>query len=103
MDDDRDEVITAVPEAHQQPTPPASDSQINNSAATYMADEQNIKRIDMDEETSAPDMLSPMSTDGEKQDESELPALTSADLGSPSMGYDFSCVRVGFPLISGHR
>jgi hypothetical protein len=98
MDDIRDELIVTAPEAHQQPTPPASNSQIHSSAGTYMADEESSKRIDMDEDTTAPDMLSPMSTDGDKQDESELPALTSADLCSPSMGYDFSYVRVGLPL-----
>jgi hypothetical protein len=46
----------------------------------------------------ATDMPSPISADGEKHDEGELPALDSADLGSPSMGYDFSNVRVRIPL-----
>jgi len=50
--------------------------------------------MDIDEEAAAPDMLSPMSADGEKQEEIDLPALTSTDLGSPSMGYDFSNIRL---------
>jgi hypothetical protein len=50
--------------------------------------------MDIDEETTAPDMLSPMSAEGDKPEESELPALSATDLGSPSMGYDFSNVRV---------
>jgi hypothetical protein len=53
--------------------------------------------MDIDEETSAPDMLSPISAEGDKQEEAELPALANTDLGSPSMGYDFSNIRVGRP------
>lgn len=48
----------------------------------------------------ATDMPSPISADGEKHDEGELPALDSADLGSPSMGYEFSNIRVRIPLIT---
>jgi hypothetical protein len=53
--------------------------------------------MDIDEETTTgPDILSPMSADADnKQEESELPALASTDLGPSSMGgYDFSNVRV---------
>jgi glucose-induced degradation protein 4 len=93
MDDSHSEAIVAAPEVLQQPTPP-QDSQPAGSADTYISEQQDIKRMDMDEDTTAPDMLSPMSADGDKQEESELPALASADLGSPSMGYDFSNIRV---------
>jgi hypothetical protein len=88
------EAMVTAPEVLQQPTPPPSDLPVAGSTDTHIAEQQNIKRMDMDEDTSAPDMLSPMSAEGDKQEESELPALTSADLGSPSMGYDFSNVRV---------
>jgi hypothetical protein len=91
MDHTSDEVVAAV---HQQPTPPPSDSHVPASTNTHIADDQNVKRMDVDEETVGPDMLSPMSADADKQDESELPALTSTDLGSPSGGYDFSNIRV---------
>jgi len=71
------------------PTPP-SESQI--SADSHMADRYESKRMD---EPPAPDMLSPMSTaDADKQEESELSALSSTHFASPSMGYDFSNVRL---------
>lgn len=93
MDGIQEESIDTAPEVHQQPTPPPSDSHIPGLTEGRIADNQR-KRVDCDEETAAPDMLSPMSGIGEKQEEHELPALTSTDLGSPSMGYDFSNVRV---------
>jgi hypothetical protein len=96
MDHTSEESIVAAPEVHQQPTPPPSDSHVPGSTEGHIADQQNVKRMDVDEETTAgPDILSPMSADTDnKQEESELPALTSTDLGSPSMGYDFSNIRV---------
>jgi hypothetical protein len=97
MDHISEESIVAAPEVHQQPTPTPSDSHVPaGSTESHIDDQQNIKRMDMDEDTSAgPDMLSPMSADTDnKQEESELPALTSIDLGSQSMGYDFSNIRV---------
>lgn len=100
MDGINEEDNTTPPEVHQQPTPPPSDSHVPGSAETRIADFHG-KRMDIDEEATAPDMLSPMSADGEKQEEHELPArTTSTDLGSPSMGYDFSNIRVR--LISKH-
>ncbi len=95
MDNNHEDGIAPAPEVLQQPTPPA-DSQTIGSADRHIAEPQGIKRMDIDEETSGADMLSPMSAEGEKHEESELPALTNADLGSPSMGYDFSNVRVRF-------
>jgi hypothetical protein len=94
MDETPDEAISDAPEVLQQPTPPPSDSQVTGSTDTHIREPQDAKRMDIDEETTAPDMLSPMSTEGDKQEESELPALSATDLGSPSMGYDFSNVRV---------
>jgi hypothetical protein len=93
MDDVREEVIDAAPEIHQQLTPPPSESHVPGSAEARTADNHG-KRMDTDEDITAPDMLSPISADGEKQDEHDLPALSSTDLSSPSMGYDFSNVRV---------
>jgi hypothetical protein len=88
-------ILVAAPEVHQEPTPPLTDTHVG-STESHIADQPNIKRMDIDEETTAgPDMLSPMSADTDnKQEESELPALTSTDLALPSMSYDFSNVRV---------
>ena len=96
MDDSHDEAIVTAPEVLQQPTPPPSDSQATGSTDTHIADQPDPKRMDIDEDTTAPDMLSPMSAEGDKPDENELPALSSADLGAPSMRYDFSNIRVSF-------
>jgi hypothetical protein len=95
MDDSHDDVIVSVPEAFQQPTPPPSEPA--GSTDTHITQQRNTKRMDIDEEISAPDMLSPMSTEGEKHEDSDLPVLSNADLGSPSMGYDFSNIRVRLP------
>jgi len=95
MEDTLLEANVPAPEVIQQPTPPRSDSRAPGSTDTHIAEERDTKRMDIDEEISAPDMLSPMSAEGDKQDESDLHPLTSADLGSPSMGYDFSNIRVG--------
>jgi hypothetical protein len=94
MDDSHDEAIVTAPEVLQQPTPHPSDSQATGSTDTHIADQPDSKRMDIDEDTTAPDMLSPMSAEGDKADENELPALSSADLGAPSMGYDFSNIRL---------
>ena len=51
--------------------------------------------MDTEEDISTADMLSPISAEGgNKQEERELAALAAPDLGSPSMGYDFSNIRV---------
>jgi hypothetical protein len=96
MEPTSEEDIVAAPEVYQQPTPPPTDSHVPGSTESHIADDQDIKRMDIEEETTAgPDILSPMSAEADnKPEESELPALTSTDLGSPSMGYDFSNVRV---------
>jgi len=94
IDDTRDEAIATAPEVLQQPTPPPSDSPVTGSADTHVAGSQDVKRMDIDEEIAPRDMLSPMSAEGDKQEETELPALSTTDLGSPSMGYEFSNVRL---------
>ena len=96
MDHSSEEAVVAAPEVYQQPTPSPTDSHVHGSTESHIADEQEIKRMDIEEETTAgPDMLSPMSADADnKPEENELPALTSTDLGSPSLGYDFSNIRV---------
>lgn len=94
MDDTHAEVIPDGLEAYQQPTPPPSDSQPAGSTDTHITQQRETKRMDIDEEASAPDMLSPMSAEGEKQEDTELHALETTDLGSPSTGYDFSNIRL---------
>lgn len=98
MDESQDEAIVTAPEVLQQPTPPPSDSQVTGSTEIHIAEQQQTKRMDIDEETGGPDMLSPMSAEADKQDDSELPTLSSTDLSSPSMGYDFSNIRVRIHL-----
>ncbi|KAG0649792.1 Vacuolar import and degradation [Hyphodiscus hymeniophilus] len=96
MDHTGESDIVAAPEVYQQPTPPPTDSHYPGSTESHIAGEQDVKRMDIEEETSTgPDMLSPMSTHADsKLGESELSILASADLSSPSMGYDFSNVRL---------
>jgi hypothetical protein len=57
------------------------------------ADNAEGKRMDVDDEVGvAVPVFSPISMDGDKQEDTELPALSSTH--SPSMGYEFSNVRV---------
>ncbi|KAF7884633.1 uncharacterized protein EAF02_004969 [Botrytis sinoallii] len=46
-----------------------------------------------------PDMLSPVSADGDKQDEAEMHTATNPRNPSPSLGYDFSNVRL-LPIVT---
>ncbi|KAH7403457.1 vacuolar import and degradation protein-domain-containing protein [Cadophora sp. MPI-SDFR-AT-0126] len=94
MDVPHDEAIATAPEVLQQPTPPPAESRPAGSTDTHIAAQHSTKQMDVDEDNSGPDMLSPMSAEGDKQEESELPALSNTDLGSPSMGYDFSNIRL---------
>lgn len=97
MEDNPVEPDLPAPELLQQPSPSSSDARTAGSTETHIAEQQQTKRMDIDEEVSAPDMLSPMSAEIEKQpqpDESDLHPLSRADLGSPSMGYDFSNIRL---------
>lgn len=91
MDDSQDDAIATTPEAFQQPSPPSSDPA--GSTDTRITQQRNSKRIDTDEESSAADMLSPMSA-GEKHEDTDLTVLSGADLGSPSTGYEFSNIRL---------
>ncbi len=95
MEDGLLEANGPAPEVLQQPSPSSPESHTAGSTDTHIAGPLQSKRMDIDEETSAPDMLSPMSAEADKQqDESDLHQLTRSDLGSPSMGYDFSNIRV---------
>jgi hypothetical protein len=95
MEDSLIEESVPAPEVLQQPSPSPPESHTAGSTDTHIGEQQQSKRMDMDEEASAPDMLSPMSAEADKQqDESDLHQLTRSDLGSPSMGYDFSNIRV---------
>lgn len=96
MEDSLVEENLPAPEVLQQPSPSPPESHTAGSTDTHIAEPQQGKRMDIDEEASAPDMLSPMSAEADKQqDESDLHQLTRSDLSSPSMGYDFSNIRVG--------
>jgi hypothetical protein len=92
MDGSHNDVNVPTIEAFQQPTPPPSEPA--GLTGTHITQQRNNKRMDIDEDISAPDMLSPRSAEGEKHEDSELPVLSSTDQGSPSMGYDFSSIRV---------
>jgi hypothetical protein len=97
MEDSLIEERVHAPEVLQQPSPSPSppESRTAGSTGTNIAEQPESKRMDMDEEGSAPDMLSPMSAEADKQqDESDIHQLTRSDLSSPSMGYDFSNIRV---------
>ncbi|KAH6678048.1 vacuolar import and degradation protein-domain-containing protein [Halenospora varia] len=94
MDHTHDEEIVNAPEVLQQPTPPPLDSQTAGLTDTHITNQPDIKRMDIDEDTTAPDMLSPMSAEGDKQEENDIPALRNTDICSPSMSYDFSNVRL---------
>ncbi|EKD15735.1 uncharacterized protein L3040_003092 [Drepanopeziza brunnea f. sp. 'multigermtubi'] len=93
MNGTHDEVTVTAREVLQQPTPPPTESRAADSTDTHIAEHRSTKRMDMDEDTSGPDMLSPMSAEGDKQEENE-PALSDINLGPPSMGYDFSNIRL---------
>ena len=97
MEDSLIEERVPAPEVLQQPSlsPSPPESRTAGSTGTNIAEQPESKRMDMDEEGSAPDMLSPMSAEADKQqDESDIHQLTRSDLSSPSMGYDFSNIRV---------
>jgi len=94
MDDMRDEEINVGPEALQQPTPPPSDSHVVGDIPETHSDAQ-IKRMDIDDEAPTVDMLSPMSAEAEKSEANDIPTLNNTHIGSPSLGYDFSNIRVG--------
>lgn len=94
MEDSHEEVdvpVSATPQLLNN-SPPSS--QPAGSTETHITQQRIPKRIDMDEEASASEMLSPMSTEGEKHDERDLQVLARTDMGSSSMGYDFSNIRV---------
>ncbi|CAL3964153.1 hypothetical protein PZA11_001581 [Diplocarpon coronariae] len=90
-----DEVNVSAREVIQQPTPP-TDLRTASHTDTHIAEQRNAKQMDVEEESSGVDMLSPMSGEGDKREEGELPALSNTDLETPSMGYDFSNIRL-FP------
>jgi len=94
MGDPQDEAIVTAPEVLQQPTPPPSHSQLVGSAAGHVEEQQQTKRMDIDDEINGPDMLSPMSAEADKQEDTERTSMSNTDLSSPSMGYDFSNIRV---------
>ncbi|RDL42239.1 Vesicle-mediated transport protein-like protein Vid24 [Venustampulla echinocandica] len=94
MDDTPEETILAAAEVLQQPTPPASGSRAAGSTETRITEQPEVKRMDIEEDNVAHDMLSPMSAEADKQDDTDIHALANTDLGSPSMGYDFSNIRL---------
>ncbi|TAQ87099.1 hypothetical protein B7494_g4563 [Chlorociboria aeruginascens] len=91
--DTHDESIVTVPEILQQPTPP-SEPLLTGSTDTHIAERHGIKQMSTDEYPAPFGMLSPMSLDGDKQEEAELPSLSNLEFGPPAMGYDFSNIRL---------
>jgi len=79
---------------NQQPTPPSDSQAAVGSTEHCEAEDQHLKKMEIDGDGSAGDMLSPMSIE-EKQEEPGQPALTHGyTSNSPSTSYDFSNVRV---------
>lgn len=97
MQDSQDEVNVPV-SATQQPNSPTP-SQPLGSTDTLITEQRVSKRIDTDEEVGASEMMSPMSAEGEKPDERDMQVLSRTEMGSSSMGYDFSNIRVCEPNI----
>ncbi|KAI9645009.1 hypothetical protein NHQ30_007046 [Ciborinia camelliae] len=81
-------------EITQQPTPPHHDSPRADTTEIYQNDMRNTKRMDTDEETNGADMLSPISMEGDKQEDTEMRTITNSRISSPSLGYDFSNIRL---------
>ncbi|QSZ28865.1 hypothetical protein DSL72_003370 [Monilinia vaccinii-corymbosi] len=77
------------PGTTQQPTPRRTDTTVTSRNGM-----RSTKRMDIDEETNGPDILSPMSTDGDKQEDAEMRTIANPHIPSPSLGYDFSHVRL---------
>lgn len=78
-----------------QPLIPPSDSSPTASVERHSSiTTQSKKQMDIDEEPTAPDMLSPVIAETEKQEDRDRSALAGTALRSPSSGYDFSYVRV---------
>jgi hypothetical protein len=95
VNDTSDEVTTSLQRPAQQPTPPPQEALLDAPTDPYISRRHKHKRVVTDEDNTVVDMLSPVSVEGEKQDEYELPARNGAGLGSPADIYDFSNVRVG--------
>jgi hypothetical protein len=89
-----------APDVHEQPPPSSPDPLLPGSAEPQVGD-QHVKQMQIDEDPIPPNnVMSPISADGEKQDDSELLALNGTDHCSPSMGYDFSNIRVSLAFYS---
>ncbi|KAH6708849.1 vacuolar import and degradation protein-domain-containing protein, partial [Leptodontidium sp. MPI-SDFR-AT-0119] len=81
--------------AEMQPLPPAlSDSPSPGLMETDARIQSSVKQIDIDEETAASDTMSPINAEGEE--ERKPPTSTNNYLSSPSMGHDFSNIRLIF-------
>lgn len=94
MTDPNDVIAIALQRAFQQPTPPPQDSPSVGPTDLYISRRHKHKRVVTDDEKTVVDMLSPISIEGDKQDECELPAPNGTRLGSPSDNFGFSNVRV---------
>ncbi|EPE36678.1 hypothetical protein GLAREA_08841 [Glarea lozoyensis ATCC 20868] len=88
------EAVVSTSEVLQQPTPPSDSNPNGQNGPQDTTTQSNVKPMDIDEGTSATQMMSPISVEGEKSVENELPAVSSVDMGSPAMGHDFSNVRL---------
>ncbi|KAG9228167.1 vacuolar import and degradation protein-domain-containing protein [Amylocarpus encephaloides] len=94
METTPEHAIVTTTELLQQPTPPPSDAHTAGSTEIHPHGQPDGKQMDIDDEPAAVDMLSPVSAEADKQEESDLRGLSTTDMGSTSMGYDFSNVRL---------
>ncbi|RDW88923.1 putative VID24 [Coleophoma cylindrospora] len=93
MDDSHDDAVI-LPGLRRPGSPPSDTPERGSADRDVTRNQHHVKHLDIDEDHASTDMLSPMSTATEKHETSELSALASTDPGSPSMGYDFSHVRL---------
>ncbi|CZS90396.1 hypothetical protein WAI453_004192 [Rhynchosporium graminicola] len=94
MEVPHDEAVSTAPEILQEPTPPPTELRAAGLTDTDIAEQHSTRQMEGEEENSGPDMLSPMSPDRDKQEDRAVAASSNEDLGSPSMGYDFSNIRL---------
>lgn len=94
MEDIHFSTTSAVSEIREELTPPPTSTQTPDPTGPPASHQQRDKQMDIDEETPGPEVLSPTSTVGDKQEDVELSALSSTGLASQPTGYDFSNLRV---------
>jgi len=94
MEEPVEEAGGSAPEVLIQTTPPRFDSHAGRSSTDTHIATQSDKCMNVDDGANSAEMLSPTSAEGDKQEEGDTHVLASPDLGSPSMGGDFSNIRL---------